>query len=184
MEPSPTQQVDPVEDGTSVEVDGVSFTAVETTGHASHHHSWLMADSEGRHLFTGDAAGMRLPDTRFPTLPMVPPEFDLDQWLNSIRILQSLKADSLWMTHFDSIDNHNEYLEKTHQRVIEETRFICSLSNSTESDAVTEYQAWQIQRAEEEGIPDTLVRTYCDRTHYTANLTGVQRWLSKGGQLP
>jgi glyoxylase-like metal-dependent hydrolase (beta-lactamase superfamily II) len=143
-----------------------------------------VSSNEGRHVFTGDAAGMRLPNTRFPTLPMVPPEFNLEQWLNSIRTIQSLEVDSMWMTHFDEIDDHFDYLEKAYQRVVEEARFICSLPNTDDDEAISDYQAWQITMAENEGIQPSLVKRYCDRTHYTANLTGVRRWLSKGGQLP
>ena len=184
MTPATAQLVHAVGDGEEVLVGDTRFTAMETTGHARHHHSWLVTDRDGRHVFTGDAVGMRLADSRFPTLPMVPPEFDLEQWLASIRRIQKLGADSLWMTHYDEIDDHHAYLDGVHQRVLDETRLIASILPKSQEEAIETYSDWHIDLAESAGVPADRVRTYCDTGHYRANLTGVGRWIEKGGRIP
>ena len=175
----PEDLVRPMEDLDSITVDGTTFTAYETTGHASHHHCWLVTGPDGRHVFTGDAAGMRLPGTRFPTLPMVPPEFDLDLWLGSIQTIRELRPDAVWMTHFDRIDDHDSFLESVAHQLIEETGFIKDLPGSDNDAHLAAYRSWHERLATESAIELDLLNRYCDRTHYQANLTGVRRWLAK-----
>lgn len=180
----PEDRVFPMKNQESITFGDVNFTAVETTGHASHHHCWVSRGPNGTHVFSGDAAGMRLPGTCFPTLPMVPPEFDLVQWRNSIQTIRELDADTLWMTHFDQIAEYKPFLDSVEQSLLDETRLIASLGGSPLPESVVTYRAWHHQRAEECGIDSELIRTYCDQTHYQANITGVRRWLEKGGKLP
>lgn len=45
----------PIEDGETVSMGEVSFTAVDTPGHCSGHHSYLVETPEKRYLFSGDS---------------------------------------------------------------------------------------------------------------------------------
>ena len=73
IEPTPAERIRPLEDGEAVRV-GVdrALTAVHSPGHAKHH--LALHDSASGILFTGDAAGVSLPDagTLRPATP--PPE--------------------------------------------------------------------------------------------------------------
>jgi glyoxylase-like metal-dependent hydrolase (beta-lactamase superfamily II) len=40
--PAPAENVTTVRDGEIIEVNGLRFTAVDTPGHASHHHVFLL----------------------------------------------------------------------------------------------------------------------------------------------
>ena len=71
-------QVHAVTDGEQLHFDGVTLRAVETPGHARHHHAWSIDTEQGAMCFTGDAAATFLPGTEFISLPTPPPEFDLD----------------------------------------------------------------------------------------------------------
>ena len=184
MTACPEELVFSMESGSSVRFGDVNFTAMETTGHASHHHCWVVEEANGRHLFSGYAGGMRLPGTRFPTLPMVPPEFDLKRWRASIEIIRETDADTLWMTHFDEITQHHSFLDSVEQSLLEETQLICSLSETELHESIETYRAWHLQRATESDVNPELLRAYCDQTHYQANITGVRRWRDKGGALP
>jgi glyoxylase-like metal-dependent hydrolase (beta-lactamase superfamily II) len=82
LEASDDSMVDPVEDQQVIDVGTARFTAIETPGHARHHHAWLAEIDGTRHLFSGDVAGMRLPGTDFVTLPLVAPELDTATWLD------------------------------------------------------------------------------------------------------
>lgn len=181
----PADQVHPTEAGAVVPTEAGSFTALETPGHAGHHHAWLIEDPSGeRHLFSGDAAGMRLPGTRFPTFPMVPPEFDLERWLQSIETMIEADPTSLWMTHFDRIEDPREHLHRVREDLVEEARQVCTFLEEDESSAVDRYRRWHLEQATSRGVDPRLLERHCTGTHYATNLTGVARWLQQGGTVP
>ena len=72
--------------------------AVETPGHAYHHHAYL-DDATGA-LFAGDALGVRLPEVGVVRPATPPPEFHLEKGIASIERIRSIKPASLWLTHF------------------------------------------------------------------------------------
>ncbi len=83
LEPTPAERVRSLEDGEEVRVgpDRV-LTTLHAPGHAKHHVG--VHDSGSDILFTGDAAGVCLPDvgTLRPATP--PPDFDMDQAFRSL----------------------------------------------------------------------------------------------------
>ena len=58
LEPSAEDRIVPVEDGRTIQLGDMRFTAIETLGHAKHHHAWLLEHEGRRHVFTGDTAGL------------------------------------------------------------------------------------------------------------------------------
>ena len=126
---------------------------------------------------------MRLPGTRFPTLPMVPPEFDLKQWMRAIQTIRETDADTLWMTHFDRLTDYTSFLDSVEQSLLDETRLISTFAERPLLDSVQTYRTWHEQRAVESDIDPALLTAYCNETHYQANITGVLRWLDRGGSL-
>ena len=100
MELVPQNLVRPVRDGETVEVLGHRIGVLYTPGHASHHVSYLLNKTR---MFTGDAAGIRLPgaETVRPALP--PPELDLESWRRSIGAVEQAGPDELLLTHFGPV---------------------------------------------------------------------------------
>ncbi|MGZ5552729.1 MAG: MBL fold metallo-hydrolase, partial [Chthoniobacterales bacterium] len=64
-------------------------------GHASHHHVYHWEDN----LFGGDVAGVRLGNGP-PIPPFVPPELQVESWLESIAKMRALNAARLYQPHF------------------------------------------------------------------------------------
>jgi glyoxylase-like metal-dependent hydrolase (beta-lactamase superfamily II) len=95
-----------VEDGTVLEVGGLAITAVETPGHASHHHVYRLDEV----AFTGDAAGILLPGNHWTDLPAPPPEFDPERWKNTLARLRGLGVRTLYRTHYGATSNVEEEL--------------------------------------------------------------------------
>lgn len=94
--PAPPERVVPVQDGQVIAACGLSFTAVETPGHARHHHVYKVGDV----AFTGDAAGIRLPDSSWIDVPAPPPEFDQEAWRDTLEKIRGLGVTALYPTHF------------------------------------------------------------------------------------
>lgn len=100
-----------LQDMETVRIGSLEVRAIETPGHASHHHVYQWDDN----LFGGDVAGVRL-DGGPPIPPFVPPELNIEAWLDSIRKMRALKSAKLYLPHFglvaDPISAHFDGLEE------------------------------------------------------------------------
>ena len=121
MHACPANRIHPSEDGEVVRYGRHEFTAIETPGHARHHHAWSVPLEDGRTCFTGDVAGMRVPGTDHPILPLAPPEFDPDAWNASIDRIDAAGFDALQITHFGRIDDPGAHLERVRAQLAWET---------------------------------------------------------------
>ncbi len=96
--PVPEDRVRAIDDGAQVVLGSRRLVALDTPGHARHHHAYL--DERSGDLFTGDIAGVALPGTRYVRPPSPPPEFDLTAWLASLARVRALRPTRLLLTHF------------------------------------------------------------------------------------
>ena len=98
--PIDANRVHALKDSDVVDLGGARIRAIETRGHAPHHHAYL-EETSGT-LFAGDAMGVRLPSvaTIRPSTP--PPDFNLEQTIASINRIRSVRPATLQLTHFGS----------------------------------------------------------------------------------
>jgi glyoxylase-like metal-dependent hydrolase (beta-lactamase superfamily II) len=113
--PVPEERVRVLEDKEVVELGSLQVRALATPGHASHHHVYQWDDN----LFGGDVAGVRLGKGP-PIPPFVPPELDVEGWLDSIRRMRALDVAKLYLSHFgpvnDFVSRHLDALEERIRR--------------------------------------------------------------------
>lgn len=179
MESTRADRVHEVHDGASINIGDLTFTALETPGHARHHHAWFLEDASESHLFCGDAAGMRIPGTDFPTIPMVPPEFNPNDWLKSIERIESTKADNLWLTHYGRTTIESGFLTTVRNELIAELEFLTNMISNAHTHLPQRHRSWHQERAAAYGVSPGLLSTYCQASFYRANYDGVLRWLTK-----
>jgi glyoxylase-like metal-dependent hydrolase (beta-lactamase superfamily II) len=87
-----------LDDGMTVRVGDADLSVVFTPGHAGNHVSlWHDATQT---IFTGDAAGARVPGTGFVCPTLAPPEVDIPLWQASIDRMAELNPRRLILTHF------------------------------------------------------------------------------------
>jgi glyoxylase-like metal-dependent hydrolase (beta-lactamase superfamily II) len=98
IDPLPGDRIQALGDGDKIDLGGRVLQAVETPGHAYHHHAFL-DDSTGT-VFAGDALGVRLPDVPIVRPATPPPEFHLEKAIASIDRLRELRPDSMCLTHY------------------------------------------------------------------------------------
>jgi len=96
--PVPPENLVVVNDSDVIQIPGTSLRALDTPGHARHHHAYL--DPRSGLLFTGDVAGVRMPGARYVRPPTPPPELDIEAWAASIARLRAVQATGLFLTHF------------------------------------------------------------------------------------
>jgi glyoxylase-like metal-dependent hydrolase (beta-lactamase superfamily II) len=113
--PVPEQNVRIVHEGEIVRVGPLEVRAIETPGHASHHHVYAWDDN----LFGGDVAGVRL-GSGPPIPPFVPPELQVESWLESIDKMRAVNATNLYLPHFGKVEadlpSHFDALEERVRR--------------------------------------------------------------------
>ncbi len=114
LEPTPAERIHALEDGEQVVVGpGRTLTAVDSPGHAKHHLG--VHDSLSGILFAGDAVGVRLPDAGVLRPSTPPPDFDLDQALNSLRRFAARNPTGLALAHYGLLGEPSQLLEEASQ---------------------------------------------------------------------
>ena len=102
-----------LEDNEVVVVAPFEIRAIETPGHASHHHVYHWGDT----VFGGDVAGVRLGGGP-PAPPFVPPELDIEAWRDSIAKIRALNPAQLYLPHFGLVPGDiGAHLDALEERV-------------------------------------------------------------------
>ena len=109
MNPVPEDRIVALKDGDIIDLGNRKLTAIETPGHARHHHA-ILDDSTGT-VYTGDAMGVRLQEVGAVRPATPPPEFNLEDCLSSIEKIRRSGAQRLCLTHFGSSDTGDHPME-------------------------------------------------------------------------
>jgi glyoxylase-like metal-dependent hydrolase (beta-lactamase superfamily II) len=110
IEPVPTPQV---LNGTErLELCGLEIEALYTPGHAVHHLAFVLEDM----IFAGDVAGVRIGRNQ-PVPPTPPPDINLEHWQDSIKLLQSRAAKTLYIAHFGRFDDVEIHLKRLQENL-------------------------------------------------------------------
>jgi glyoxylase-like metal-dependent hydrolase (beta-lactamase superfamily II) len=175
--PAPAEQVTAVYDGDKIEVCGLTFTALDTPGHAYHHHTWRLEDI----AFTGDAAGINLPTIDFVDLPAPPPEFHLETWQATIQRLSKEPLEAIYPTHFGRLEAWQSQLTRL-SALMEEAVEVVRRELDGGADRETllaTYQAWYRARAEERQVPEAVFDRYVTANPPYMSVDGIARYWRK-----
>lgn len=182
--PIPQQQVNPVCDGDVLSFGNVTLTAIETPGHARHHHAFRMESENGPICFAGDAAAMIVPDvpgTKYISLPTPPPEFDRKAWLSSLQRLGSEGFISLYLTHFGRVDYIDAHLKAVADAINAHADFVIGEMNAghDEQSILKAYSKWVRERAAAAGVTTAQAPHFISGNLLSMNVTGIMRYQSK-----
>lgn len=154
--PIPTERIRVVNDGDVIRVPPFQIRAIETPGHATHHHVYTWDDL----LFGGDVAGVRLGNGP-PIPPFVPPELHVDDWLASIDKIRAVNAAAVYLPHFgkveDDLTSHFDQLEK---RVRRWNEWFGERIDQPESQLVPAFAEYEHADLRDHGADDELVSDY------------------------
>ena len=177
VRPAPAERVVAVEDGTVLEVGGLKITAVETPGHASHHHAYQLDDI----AFTGDAAGILLPGNRWTDLPAPPPEFDPERWNKTLQRLRGLGLRTLYRTHYGATSDVQAELETFQEVMQQAVIWIREMIDAGEErePMVAEFSERMRAWASRTGTSDEDVVAYELANPRDMSVDGIERYLRK-----
>ena len=154
--PAPADRVKAVADGDVLIVAGLQFTALNTPGHAWHHHTYRL----GNVAFTGDAAGIQIPETDLVELPAPPPEFKLEVWEQSIDRLLAENFEAIYPTHFGRLNNPAGQLEGLRAILRQAAEFVrVRMENGQDRETIVEaYVAWIQSKARAAGLSEFTIK--------------------------
>lgn len=177
--PAPEERVTAVYDGNVIEVAGLKFTALETPGHARHHHVYRLGDI----AFSGDAAGINIPGKFMADLPAPPPEFDLEAWLNTVDLLEAQEFEAIYPTHYGRLDNWREHLAEFRPLLQNAANFVKEkLDAGVERDQLLDdYYEWNLDRAKAAGLTDAQIHKYITANPLDMSVDGIIRYWRKRG---
>ncbi|MFQ5525340.1 MAG: MBL fold metallo-hydrolase [Thermoanaerobaculia bacterium] len=175
--PAPADRVTVVEDGGVVELEGLRLTAIETPGHAFHHHVYRLEDV----IFTGDAAGIRVPGFEWVDLPAPPPEFSLELWKETLDRLRREDARAIYRTHFGPSSDVAAELDRLEDLLDETVEVVRKLSllGLDRPELLARYTEWVADRARAAGADDETVGVYEIANPRDMSVDGVARYLRK-----
>lgn len=174
---APADKVTAVYDGDVIDAAGLQFAAIDSPGHAWHHHTYRLDDV----AFTGDAAGIHIPGSALVDLPAPPPEFKLEVWDKTIDRLLAENFSAIYPTHFGRVDQPSLQLEKLRQLMHEAAEFIReNMAANLDRDSIVQaYVAWMHQRAKDAGLSDYAIQQYDAANPLYMSVDGIMRYWNR-----
>ncbi len=215
--PAPAEHIHLLHDGDTIQAGGLTFTALDTPGHANHHHVYVLETEfletvleteflrrnsvskvgKTKIAFTGDAAGVCLPQVKVIDLPAPPPEFHLESWLATLDRLDGEQLHTLYPTHFGPLPDAHGHLSALRTLLIDSVAFVAArledlrggaetagdpgapLAPPLRSALLDDYIGWNRRRAAEMGLSQTMIDSYELANPLFMSVDGILRYLQK-----
>ncbi len=171
---APAERVTAVYDGDIINVAGLKLTAIDTPGHAWHHHTYRLNDI----AFTGDAAGIHIPGSQMVDLPAPPPEFKLEVWDKTIERLLAEELTAIYPTHFGRVADPNEQLRQLRSLMHEAAAFVrLRMVEQLDRDSIVRmYISWMHDRARTAGLSEFEIEQFDAANPLFMSVDGIMRY--------
>ncbi len=166
--PVPEDRIRTLTGGETVE----GFRVAYTPGHASHHVCYLHQESGD--AYVGDMAGVRIPPYTQTLAPTVPPDVDLEAWLDSLHTIAAWNPQSLCLAHFGQVTDVAEQLHGIR----------CALTEAADRarvDGEERFIAWMESMLDGATDPATM-ETYEQAAPPDQLYAGLERYWRKRGE--
>ncbi len=176
IEPISKERIHAVENGETINIGSVKIRALETLGHASHHHSYLMDNV----VFTGDVTGICIEGG--PALPPTPPpDINVELWQKSIRRILDLNPEAVYPTHFGKSSNVKDHLEELEERLLQCTEWIGERlkEGKGEDEIVPDFVKMFEEILAQAKVSPELIKAYELADPFWMNVPGLVRYWKK-----
>lgn len=178
--PTPAERLDVLGESGSVDLgDGRSLSTFHNPGHASHHIG--LVDSETGDLYTGDAAGVFIPELAEVRPATPPPDFDLDLALASMAHMAAVKSPRLLFSHYGPVTDVEHVLAASREELI---AWVETTTQAYHAGMDVDHAIAMVLEKDRERHPrlyaDTEVaEKFEELSSSRANVHGIYRWLAK-----
>jgi len=168
-------------DNSSVTIGNMTITAVDTPGHANHHLAYIVDDV----CFTGDVGGIRLPGKPHIRLPMPPPEFNWEKWMDTVKRLINLYEENTFHhiapTHFGIFSDVNWHMLALQTALEEINQWMENImpSNPSIETINKKFIRWTKERSLSAGISKESIELYEAANPSFMSVYGIQRYWQK-----
>jgi glyoxylase-like metal-dependent hydrolase (beta-lactamase superfamily II) len=176
--PVPADRIAVLHDGQVLEVAGHRLQTLAAPGHAIHH--VVYRDLDDGSMFTGDAAGIRLPGSTYVRPPTPPPDLDVDAWEATIDRLAALHPTAFYVSHFGRATGTAEHLAQLRHRLRQWESLVLEHMRAGEDHAAITLalqRAVEVELSQESG-PEA-VRRYETAGGSAMSVSGYERYLWK-----
>lgn len=180
MNPIPEHQMTAPDHGDVIEACGLRFVAWHTPGHAVHHIAWEVSDGHEKVLFTGDVAGVKI--GAGPVMPPCPPpDIQVEDWQASIRLMQELPVETLYLTHFGAITDKKTHLAALEERLLSWAEWIRPHAENGADPAslVPDFQAFVQKQLLDAGVAPVDLKRYEAANPAFMSVAGLMRYWKK-----
>ena len=183
--PIAAERLHAVEHGGVVEAAGLRFEAIETPGHARHHHAWLVghAGERAELVFTGDVLAMVSPGSTHISIPVPPSDIDIAAWRESVRRLRALPRDLRAVLTHGGERPLGAHLDAFVARMNEELPLLAELVELAKTDAAgadARYRDFLVPRARAAGVSEELIAALLGKAFRGMNLAGITEAIAAG----
>ena len=156
---------------------GRRLTAFHSPGHASHHLGLI--DSLTGDLYTGDAAGIYIPETADVRPATPPPDFDLELALNSIDRFRAMSPQRLLFSHYGPVTDADDVLARSAQELVSWVSAVrADRDSGVDVDHAVALLRERIAESEPDVMADPEVATKFEvLSSSRANVEGIWRYL-------
>ena len=161
--------------------DGRALDAFHNPGHASHHVGLL--DTASGDLYTGDAAGVYVPETADVRPATPPPDFDLDLALTSLGRMKDAGASRLLFSHFGPVTDVPETLDRSEAEL---RYWVEAVREAHQQTPDIDHAIAMVRERDRERHPvfysdEERVQKFDELSGVGANVHGIIRWLDQQG---
>lgn len=175
--PVKEEMLSEVQDKEVIEIEELQFQAIDTPGHANHHHVYILEDV----CFSGDIGGVRLGGLPHLRLPMPPPEFHPDKWRASLDELKQENFNRIAPTHFGIYTDPGWHLDAVARALDDvESWMMETLPDDPTGEALSaKLLDWSRERSIQDGLTSEQFNAYQAVNPVSISSEGIRRYWYK-----
>jgi glyoxylase-like metal-dependent hydrolase (beta-lactamase superfamily II) len=184
LAPVPADRIVALDDTATIDLGGDRrLDSHYSPGHAKHHVGLI--DSDSGDLYTGDAAGVYIPETADVRPATPPPDFDLETALGSLRKFAALQPSRLLFSHYGPVREVAETLNRSAEEIrvwVEQTGQARAAGLDLDHAVAMVRERTNARYAALRPGGDPGMATRFERISSTAlNVAGIMHWLDTTG---
>ncbi len=175
--PVPREKITIIHDNEVIKLGNLSIRALDVPGHANHHLAYLIGDT----CFSGDIGGLRISPRQYISLPMPPPDLDVEKWRASIKHIQEFSPRQIIPTHFGIYPDAKWQLEAVLAALDEVEAWMEEKMplNPTLENLRSQYIDFELSRAKKYAIDQSIIEGQQMANPMFMSADGIFRYWNK-----